>query len=359
MLFTLWARLSYFLGDFALYLILLSVSLALVVFGSYKVYKSDFTEKKKKIALAVIFVVFFLILVFSAFEAYFRYRYDQSDGLGFLKVNARWQARHVVFNSDFFRDRNFGDKKEGTKRICAIGDSVTLGGGIKNTSDRFTNLLEKELRAANYNAEVYNLGKSGYDTDGEKAIYESTKFLNCDIIIWAYFLNDVQPQGASTGSPIISAESRTTKLVAFVSNHSYFFDYLYWRLSARYEKTFGELRNADLGAYQNPQVFESHKKTVISWLGEMKADNKKVVVIIFPFVHLLPNYPAVEIHQELWGIFRENGADGTVDLLDYLKGKNAKDLVASKFDNHPNEYVHKLAAEKLFETVAPLLEKTN
>ncbi len=357
MLFTLWAHLSYFLGDFAFYLILLLTSIILVFFGSYKVYKSDFTEKKKKIWLAAIFTVFSLILVFSLFEAYFRYKYDQSDGLGFLKVNSRWQARHVVFNSDFFRDRNFTAKKEGTTRICAIGDSVTLGGGIKDVASRFTNLLEAKLRAANYNAEVYNLGISGYDTGGEVGIYNKTKFLNCDIIIWVYFMNDVQPEGASTGTPIIANASHTSKLVATLSNYSYFFDYLYWRLSARYEKTFNELRNADLGAYQNPQIFENHKKTIISWLNEMKADNKKVVVIIFPFVHLLPNYPAVAVHQELGTIFRENGADAVIDLLDYLKGKNAKDLIASKFDYHPNEYVHKLAAVKLFEKVAPLIGK--
>lgn len=358
-MFTLWARLSYFLKDFSFYLALLIVSSILLVFGSYKIYKSSHTQIKKRIFVSLIFTLFLLVIIFSGFEAFFRYKYDESDGLGFLKVNQRWQARHVVFNSDFFRDRNFTAKKEGTTRICAIGDSVTLGGGIKNIDNRFTNLLEGKLRAANYNAEVYNLGKSGYDTDGEKAIYESTKFLNCDIVIWAYFLNDVQPQGASTGSPIIQSESRTSKLVGALSDTSYFFDYLYWRLSARYEKTFGELKNADLGAYQNPQVFDAHKKTVISWLGEMKADNKKVVVVIFPFVHLFPNYPAAQIHEKMGTIFKENGADGVVDLLDYLKGENAKDLIASKFDYHPNEDVHKLAAAKLFEKVAPLLNPAN
>ncbi|GEM_PF-1603807 len=355
MLFNLWAHLSYFLKDFSLYLILLFASFVLLVFGSYKVYKSNFPQKRKKIFIASIFTILSLILAFSLFEAYFRYLYDQSDGLGFLKVNARWQARHIVFNSDFFRDRNFESKKEGTARICAIGDSITLGGGIKDVNNRFTNILEKKLKDSSKNAEVYNLGKSGYDTDGEVKIYDQTKFLNCDIIILAYFMNDAQPEGGSTGTPIIANESHTTKLVSTISNFSYFFNYLYWRLSARYEKTFSELKNADLGAYQNPQVFENHKKTVISWLGQMKADNKKVIVIIFPFVHLLPNYPATQIHNQMSQIFKENGADGVIDLLDYLKGKNAKDLIASKFDYHPNEYVHRFAAEKLFEKVIPLV----
>ena len=37
-----------------------------------------------------------------------------------------------------------------------------------------------------------------------------------------------------------------------------------------------------------------------------------------------------------------------VDLLNDLKDADWKDLVASKFDTHPNEKVHKLAAEKLY-----------
>ena len=51
--------------------------------------------------------------------------------------------------------------------------------------------------------------------------------------------------------------------------------------------------------------------------------------------------------------FEDNGAE-VIDLLDYLKDKNGRDLWASQFDSHPNEFVHRLAADKLFDKVKPL-----
>ncbi len=235
---------------------------------------------------------------------------------------------------------------------------MTQGGGIKKVNDRFTNLLENKLQNAGYSAEVYNLGKSGYDTDGEKEIYEKTKFLNCDIVVWEYFLNDVQPEGQSTGTRIIANSSKESKIASSLSNRSFFFDYLYWRLSTRYTKTFKALNNADLSQYNNPPVFTHHLATIKAWSDEMKTDNKKVIVIIFPFVHLLPNYPAAEIHQRMDKAFQDNGLN-VIDLLDDLKGKNGSDLIASKFDYHPNETVHKIAADRLFEEVKKLMPSQN
>ena len=356
MFFNLLSRLSYFLADFKLYLLLIFSSFAFCCLLIYKIYKSKFSPRKKKIYLSLAFTLFILVLVFSSFEAYFRYVYDQSDGLGFLKVNSKWHQRHVVYNNYFFRDRNFEtNKKEGIIRIGVLGDSIAFGGGIKNVQDRFSNILEDQLKNSGYSTEVYNLGKLGYDTESEIGEYEKVKHLNFDIIIWQYFLNDIQPLEKSTGTPIISRNSQSPKIIRVISDQSFFLDFLYWRLSQRYQKTFEELKNADLAQYTNDQVFKNHQQEIASFISSLKKDNKKVIVIIFPFVHLLPDYPASKIHEQMSQIFEENGVE-VIDLLDYLKDKNAKDLIASKFDSHPNEAVHKIAAEKLFEKVQALLK---
>ncbi len=357
MLFTLWARLSYFLKDFAFYLLLISLSLVIATVGSYKIYKTLLSQQKKKILISASVTFFFVILVFSSFEAYFRYVYDESDGLGFLKVNQRWTARHVVLNSYFVRDRDFDvNKKEGTTRIGVIGDSLALGAGIKNVDNRFSNLLEKKLKGSGKNVEVYNLGKSGEDTHAEIEYYHKVKNLNFDIIVWEYYLNDVQPEGASTGTPIISKNSQRAKILEFVSNNSYFLDFLYWRFSSRYQKTIQSLKTADLAQYKNEEVLAGHKKDIKDFMDETKSENKKVVVVIFPFIQFLgPNYPARDIHTQMSSYFTENGAQ-VIDLLSDLEGKNPKNLMASPFDAHPNEVVHKLTAEKLYEKVAPLIK---
>ncbi|MEX2028369.1 MAG: SGNH/GDSL hydrolase family protein [Candidatus Curtissbacteria bacterium] len=356
MLFNLWAHASYFLKDFVIYIILLISSFTLLVIGAFKIYKSALSPRRKKIILALASTAFCLVLVFSFFEAYFRYVYDESDGLGYLKVNQRWNDRHVIFNSYFVRDRDFNfDKKEEITRIGVMGDSLAFGAGIKNVDNRFSNLLEKKLKETGENVEVYNFGKPGHDTQAEIEEYRKLKTLNFDIIVWEYYLNDIQPQESSTGTPIINRNSQRAEIVKLMSDKSFFLDFLYWRFSSKYQKTIQDLKTADLNQYKNAEVLESHKKAIKDFLDELKSDNKQVVVIIFPFIQFLgPSYPAEEIHKQMSGYFSENGVQ-VIDLLPDLKDKSPKEVMASRFDAHPNEFVHRLATERLYEKVTVLL----
>lgn len=356
MLFTAWAHLSYFLKDFWLYLILFFAGLALTAVASLKIYRSQSSLQKKRILLSSTFFIFSFLLVFSLFEGYFRYVYDESDGLGFLKVNERWHKRHVVFNNLFFRDRDFAEsKKEGVVRIGVLGDSIAQGDGIKDVNNRFSNLLEKKLQDAGFKIEVYNLGRAGYDTGGEIDVYNSVKHLNFDLIVWEHFVNDIQPKDNSTGTPIIAKNSHRAKILENISNQSFFIDFLYWRFSTVYNKTILALRNADVQQYQNVFVLEKHKKDISDFLKELKDQNKKVVVIMFPSIMLLGNDYPVFTNEIMLNHFYQNQVE-VINLHDYLKGQNPKDLRASNFDTHPNERVHALAAEKLFEKIKPMLE---
>ena len=356
MFLNLWYRLGYFFHDFSFYLFLLFASSAFLVFGSFAIYKSQRSDRTKKIFLTFLVSLFSLIFIYSFFEAYFRYRFDESDSLGFLQVTGRWFKRHVVFNNYFVRDRDFTlSKKEGVTRIGVIGDSIAMGYGIKKVDDRFSNLLEKKLQGAGKKVEVYNLGKSGYDTDTELEEYNKTfKDLNLDIVIWEYFLNDAQPNNRSTGSRVLINSRKQGNLARLISSYSFFFDYVYWRLASRYDKTFVALRNADLAAYKDKENFQRHKKDVIALSKELLNANKKVIVIVFPAVRFIDNYPASDIHQTMDQIFKDQGLT-LIDLLDNLKGKRYKDLVVSQFDYHPNEYVQKIAAQRLYEKILPLL----
>ncbi len=355
-LFNLWARVSYFLQDFALYLTIIIFSLCAVIFLSYQIFKSHMSDGKKKALVALYFTFLSFVMVYSGFEAYFRYRFDESDSLGFLKVNARWYKRHIVFNNFFYRDRNFEEKKkDGVTRIGVFGDSIAMGYGIKDTNNRFSNLLEKKLKDAQHNVEVYNLGVSGYGTKQELDDYEKTKHLNFDIVIWEYFLNDAEPAEESAGTRVILKEKWQGKLVSFLSQYSYFLDYVYWRLAARYENTFRELRNVDMESYKDPENFKRHKKDVEDFIKELQADNKKFIIVIFPFLYSLPSYPALDIHKTITAIFKEHGVE-YIDMLDDLKDKQASDVTVSRFDYHPNEYVQRLVADKLYDKIVPLLK---
>lgn len=358
MLFTAWAHLSYFLKDFWLYLILILASFPITAFVLFKIFKSHTSPTKKRLFLTLTFFAFLIILVFSLFEGYFRYVYDDSDGLGFLKVNERWHKRHVVFNNYFFRDRDFqNNKEEGVTRVGVLGDSIAQGDGIKDVGNRFSNLLEKKLKEAGFNVEVFNLGRAGYDTEGEIDFYNNVKHLNFDIIVWEHFINDIQPQENSTGTPIITKNSQRAKILENISNLSFFLDFLYWRFSSVYDKTILALRSADVDQYRNPFVLEKHKKEISDFIKSLKAENKKIVVVMFPSVALLGNNYPLFTNEIMFNHFKKNEVE-VVNLYDYLKDQNPKGLKASRFDTHPNEIVHNLAADKLFEKLKPMLEET-
>lgn len=357
MLFNFGPKVAYFLKDFSIYLLLVIIAFLLLCLILYKLYKADFSNRKKKVLVAVAFTVFTIIFVFSAFEAYFRYIYDEPDGLGFLKVSKKWTERHVIYNSYFFRDRDFDPvKKEGITRIGVLGDSITFGGGIENVPDRFSNILEEKLKEAGHNVEVYNLGKPGYDTEDEVAEFEKVRHLNFDLIIWEYFLNDIQPRVKSTGTRVIETNRDLPGYFTFFTSKSHFLDFLYWKISPRHQRTYSELRAADIAQYSNKTVLENHQKDIGEFINSFEETNTEIFVVIFPLLSFLgPDYPAKDIHQLMTSHFNQNGVE-TIDLLDDLKDKNPKELMASRFDAHPNEYVHKLAADRLFEAISRQLK---
>ena len=298
-----------------------------------------------------------MVLTFSIFEGYFRYIYDESDGLGFLQVNKRWQERHVIYNNFFKRDRDFKvEKSDGIIRIGVLGDSITFGAGIANPKDRFSDILQKNLQESGINAEIYNLGVPGLDSHEEIKLYQDLSYLNFDIVVWQYFLNDIQPEDKGEPAKIISQDAYANDFVRQLSKSSTFFDFLYWRFSSKYSSTFDQLGTHYLSMYANESTLRNHGQELSGFIEELKAQNKKIIVIIFPFMELLgPNYPATEAHNKLQYFFKTQDIQ-TIDLLDDFRSSNWRDLVASKFDTHPNEKVHKLAAEKLYEKIYPRLK---
>lgn len=306
------------------------------------------------LSTAILAAIFAFFLNFTLAEAYFRFIYDSSDGLGFLKVNQKWHERHVWVNGDFKRDEEFKQKTAQVSRICAIGDSITFGYGIENVKDRFTEILEKTLQENGYKVEVYNLAVSGADTRVEINTYQVFKFLDCDIILHQYTLNDIRNN--EDQAKLLEQYSKVSALTKYAQDFSYFFDFIYWRLNQRYADTFRQLQTIDFKDYQNQEKLNHHLAEIKQYVDEVKSDGKKIIVVIFPMFYALDNdYPGW-IHAIISAHFTKEGAT-VVDLLPQAAGKNVSNLRASQFDAHPNEYFHKLTAEKVYETLKELLNK--
>lgn len=343
------SRITYFLNDFTPFLLLVAAAAVGFTTVAFKLYKSRLVDQQKKLLIAATTIIFSLILIFVVTEAYFRYIHDVSDGLGFLAINKKWVERHVVYNNYFYRDRDFQEaKSELTSRIGVLGDSIAWGGGIENLEDRFSNILERKLKDSGASVEVYNLGRPGYDTQQETAEFEKVRHLNFDLIIWQYFINDIQPLYKSTGTLIVETNRDLPATITFFTSKSYFLDYLYWRISPTYQQTFRQLRRADILQYSNKDLLKNHQKMIADFIRSFEGTDTQILVVIFPHIALLgPDYPAAHVHQIMTETFQKNNLE-VLDLLPELARRDKKELMASKFDPHPNEDVHKLVAEKIF-----------
>jgi hypothetical protein len=338
----------YFLNDFKYYLI------NLVVFSILSFLLLLF--KRSKTTLLLLAICYSLLASFAFGEIYFRYIYDQSDGLGFLKVNQKWHQRHVAFNNYFRRDRQFDtDKPPGEFRIAVMGDSISFGAGIEKVEDRFSDLLQTKLRADGFNVAVYNLGVSGTDTEVQIKDFTNFKQLNFDLLIWQYFLNDVNPATGGEGTQIITTNRDKFLLrppLSWLIDRSYFADWLYWRLSTKYSRTFTDLLAADLKAYQDPVMVSRHREAISRFLAQARKENLPVVVIMFPFLYQTPlTQVADAMYDQTFKFFESLKTVAVIDLKSIFRLYPASQLMASRFDSHPNELAHALAAQALYEKI--------
>ncbi|OGY16736.1 MAG: hypothetical protein A2784_04595 [Candidatus Chisholmbacteria bacterium RIFCSPHIGHO2_01_FULL_48_12] len=342
-------RSLYFINDFKYYLVAFAAFLIL----SFLI----LLFKRNKFILLLLAICYSLLASFAFGETYFRYIYDQSDGLGFLKVNQKWHQRHVVFNNYFRRDRQFDtDKLPGEFRIAVMGDSISFGAGIEKVGDRFSDLLQTRLRADGFNVAVYNLGVSGTDTEIQIKDFTNFKQLKFDLLIWQYFLNDINPATGGEGTQIITI-NRDKFLprppLSWLIDRSYFADWLYWRLSTKYSRTFTDLLAADLKAYQDSVIVSRHREAISHFLAQARKENLPVVVIMFPFLYQTPLTQAADaVYDQMFKFF--TAAQKTVaviDLKSIFRLYPASELMAGRFDSHPNELAHALAAQALYEKI--------
>ena len=100
-----------------------------------------------------------------------------------------------AINSAGLRDREFSrEKPPGTYRIVWLGDSTTVGWGVR-LEDTAPKILETELNAAGGRKfEVLNAGVGNYDTVQEVEKYLTLdRSFRPDLVILEYFINDAEP----------------------------------------------------------------------------------------------------------------------------------------------------------------------
>jgi len=297
----------------------------------------------------------FLFLGATAFlggEIWFRYFYDGTDAFNSSLASRRWFVRHYQRNNLHVRDNIAYELRlaPGRRRISFVGDSFTAGHGVGDMEKRFGNLV----RRAAPEFEVHVLAHPGFDTVLETGLIQLLASIGYefDTVVLVYCLNDIGdllPEWQRTLERLNSEAQSPGWLAA----HSYFANTLYYRWQARRDPAvrnyFDDMKEAYRGATWAEQ------RELLASLRKLVSDKGgRLAVVSFPFLHALgPEYPWRFAHEQLDAFWREQGVPH-LDLLPVFASQSPASVTLNRWDSHPNELAHALAAEAILKFLREL-----
>lgn len=354
-----------------------------------KSYKISFF---KKIFFSIItFVIFFLILEFFVRTAIPRFNYnaifyEKNSSHKVFKGENTFLFKDKISNKFLTRVKNKNDDvffKKNKKRIIFIGDSVTLGFGVK-FDDNYVELFKSKLNDQNYQVIGYsNIGVNFIDVlDGISKDF--IKNLNKgDTVIYQFNYNDIEPlnnikkklDNTLYGNLLKKNFLNFHKIRFKYLNHSSLIKFANYHFSLLTRKIKGNChqRKLDaLGQYTfaySAKGYEEESKKV--WLifekkiNEIKTllDEKNIrfYLLISPISlqlekHEIVNKLKLDIncslkdgHEQLIEVISKNKILNIDPLEAFRQSQyHSSKILFHEFDtNHPNKYGHEILANEV------------
>lgn len=306
-------------------------------------------ERRTVLADAALSAALVVSLLLAAEGLFFLF-FDTTDSFAMSNVARLWFRRHVQTNNRRFRDNvdyNLTPPR-GTSRIGFLGDSFTFGHGVRRVEDRFSNRIRRRLEGiAPGRFQVYNLSYPGWDTGEERYLLRmlARQGFRFDLIVLVYVLNDcgdLLPQSGEFHAMLNSLRPEFSLL-----KNTYLPNFLYYRLRVLTLPATRNYYDWSLTAYQPP-----HWDKQMQRLRELRSAAARTGaafgVVTFPYLHNLgPDYPFADVHEQL-ADFWKNEDVPYLDLLDALRHRSPGELTVNRFDAHPNELAHQLAADTIY-----------
>jgi hypothetical protein len=281
-------------------------------------------------------------------ETYVRYVYDQSDQYGLTMTNVAWYRRHMRLNSRGFRDREWPrTKAPGVEIVACIGDSFTMGHGVRDPRDAFPQRIGAALETRFPGRfDVRNLGEGGVATGQEAdTVDEVRRFDAVDRIVLGYCLNDIDdllPRGRRF-------ERGDLPQLPVDPDWSYLADFLWFRLKVSGDARVRDYFAWEKEAYEDPAIWGRQRDRFRRIAESCRESAIRLHVVVFPlFSQWGEGYSFDGCHDRIAEAWRSLGVD-VVDLREAYRGVSGSDLVVNRFDAHPNERAHEIAADAILE----------
>ena len=267
---------------------------------------------------------------------YFDYRSSETNSMGFRD------------------DEPAAQPSPGMERVVVLGDSITVGLGISERADIFTEVAERALAAAGQPTELINQAVVGYNTQQEvEAFIDKGLALQPDRVVLAYCLNDRggRSDGWLMGALLHEAEHTQTLLpssAAPLAQRSALYRFLRYRVLAAPDQT------STAAAARQHTISQDHVDPYLQILGELsRAHGFEVIVAIFPLFddpsifgdlqdyHLRDEHARVTLSASAAGL-------QTLDLLQDFQACERDNPEGLAIDQtHPNRAGHRCAGEAI------------
>ncbi len=299
----------------------------------------------------------------TSVELYFALIYDASDSFNMTNVSKKWFALHVEPQKKFLTvdrktqegiwyrdDRTYPESlRPDQKHVVFFGDSFTFAQGVNEVKDRFSNRVRDVLeRESNGKVVVSNVADAGTDLHWIKNL-SAKMFENghkIDTMIYVLCLNDIETYHERHETYYQDLSRHNPQF--FLFHDTYFFNWIYFRLR---QFTVPAVKGyysfvKDYYSGKPWQLMSAHIEAVHQNCLSHGTDFR---VVVFPFLHNLgPDYPFRESHQTIVD-FCESQHIRVLDLEPFLTPAAAKGLTVNRFDAHPNERAHQIAADAMLE----------
>ena len=227
-----------------------------------------------------------------------------------------------------------------------LGDSFTAAHGVANVEDRFAN----QIRAARPDWEVHVLASPGWDTEPELTVLKlyGNQGFQVDVVVLVYCLNDISDIAPEWQEILHRVYEAMTP--GFLARHSYFFNTLYYRWKASRNPEISNYYHSVMENYEGT-VWDKQKLRLHAFRDLVDSQGGRLLIVTFPFVHNIgPDYEYRRVHARLDEAWR-NLEVPHLDLLSVFEAYPDAELVVNRYDAHPNERAHAIAAKSIAEFI--------
>lgn len=319
-------------------------------------------QRKRLLAVNLGLSLWMLLFLLTLVEVYFATVYDQSDSFNTTLVSQKWFKLHVEPQQKTLKfkdgkvliyrdDREFPQSiPEGKHHICFIGDSFTFGHGVPDVADRFSNRVRASLDDEHPGEFVVtNLSNAGQNLNWVELVVQTMfeEDRRLDTVVYVMCLNDIEVYHPDRNK-LYEQELPQIAPRSFLFKHSYFLNFVYFRYR-QYSHPRVRGYYSFVKDYFDGKPWEQMREKLAAVDDLCRQNNASFRVVVFPFLHNLgEDYAFRPAHEKIVAYCRSAGIP-VLDLDPVLAPHVEEGLTVNRFDAHPNERAHALAAEAIRE----------